>query len=149
MRPAKLILVYAVLSYLLGVELGYACTCMAPRTVEEALGKSSAVFIGRVTRIYRPVLDKLGLTETYGYRVKFEIKKRWKGPSSKTLVVTTRLSGEACGYPFEENKEYLVYVVNQPADIQTGICTGTKDVAGAELEIEQLDRLLESRTQLL
>ena len=63
---------------------------------------------------------------------------------TKTIVVTTRLSGEACGYSFEENKEYLVYVVEKPADIQTGICTGTKDLADAELEIEQLNRLFET-----
>lgn len=147
MRAAKLILVNALLSYLFGVGPGYACTCMAPRTVEKAVAKSSSVFTGRVTKIYRPFLDRLGITKTYGHRVKFEIKKRWKGPISKTAIVTTRLSGEACGYPFKENKDYLVYVVHEPADIQTGICTGTKDMTGAESEIEQLDRLLENKSQ--
>ena len=127
----------------LGLETGHACVCEAPRTVEEAFAKSSAVFVGKVTKIYRPFLDRLGITRTYGHRVKFEIKKRWKGPITKTIVVTTRLSGEACGYPFKENKEYLVYVVDEPADIQTGICTGTKDLADADLEIEQLNRVVE------
>lgn len=117
---------------------------MAPPTVEEAVANSSAVFTGRVTRIYRPFLDRLGITKTPGHRVEFKINKRWKGPVTKTIVVTTRLSGEACGYPFEENKQYLVYVVDEPADIQTGICTGTKDMAAAPLEIEELNRLLET-----
>jgi hypothetical protein len=135
------------MTYFLGVGLGHACTCEAPRTVEEAFAKSSAVFIGRVTKIYRSFLDRSGITKTYGHRVKFEVKKRWKGTISKTIVVTTRLSGEACGYPFEKNKEYLVYVVDEPADIQTGICTGTKDMAGAELEIGQLNRLIENSSQ--
>ena len=147
MRPARLIFVSAVLTCVLGGGLGYACTCMAPRTVEEAFGKSSAVFIGRVTRIYRPFLDRLGITKTHGHRVEFEIKKRWKGPVTRTIVITTRLSGEACGYPFEENKEYLVYVVDEPADIQTGICTGTKDTIGAKREIAQLNRLYEKQSQ--
>ncbi len=147
MRPTRLILVCTVLICFLGAGLGYACTCMAPRTVEEAVAKSSAVFVGKVTRIYRPFLDRLGITKTSGYRVEFEIKKRWKGPVTRTIVVTTRLSGEACGYPFEENKEYLVYVVDEPADMQTGICTGTKATAGAELEIAQLNRLYEKQSQ--
>ena len=47
--------------------------------------------------------------------------------------------------PFEENKEYLVYVVIEPKDIQTGICTGTKNIAEAEQEMKQLDKILESR----
>jgi hypothetical protein len=59
------------------------------------------------------------------------------------MVVTTRLSGEACGFPFEDKKEYLVYVASGPADIETGICTGTKNVVDAEPEMEQLDQLLE------
>ncbi len=147
MRRAKLIFVCAVLSCFLGAGQGYACTCMAPRTVEEAVAKSSAVFVGKVTRIYRAFLDRLGITQTPGYRVEFEIKKRWKGPVTRTIVITTRLSGEACGYPFEENKEYLVYVVDEPADIQAGICTGTKDTVGAKREIEQLNRLVENRSQ--
>ncbi|NIQ39664.1 MAG: hypothetical protein GTN81_13890 [Proteobacteria bacterium] len=136
-----------VFSVFLGEGLAYGCTCMPPRSVEEAYGKSFAVLIGRVTKIRRPFLDRLGIKKTYGHRVEFQIKKRWKGPKSKTITATTRLSGEACGYPFEVNKDYLVYLVHEPEDIQTGICTGTKDVASAEAEIEQLDRLRASRAQ--
>ena len=63
---------------------------------------------------------------------------------SQSTVVTTRLSGEACGFPFEEKKEYLVYVVTEPKDIQTGICTGTKNIAEAEQEMKELDKLLQT-----
>jgi hypothetical protein len=58
------------------------------------------------------------------------------------MEVLTRLSGEACGFPFELNKEYLVYVVTEPMDIQTGICTGTKNIADAEHEMKQLDEIV-------
>jgi hypothetical protein len=118
---------------------------MAPATAAEALQKSSAVFRGRVVKIYRSFLDRVGITSTAGYRVQFEITKQWKGASSKSTVVITRLTGEVCGFPFEENKEYLVYVVTEPKDIQTGICTGTKNITEAEQEMEQLDKLLKSR----
>jgi hypothetical protein len=130
-------------TFLMGVEGGHACTCMAPATVTEAFEKSSAVFRGRVTKIDRPFSDRASITRSGNHRVKFDVTKRWKGPRSKRMVVTTRLSGEACGFPFEEKKEYLVYVASGPADIETGICTGTKNVVGAEPEMEQLDQLLE------
>jgi hypothetical protein len=102
-------------------------------------------FRGRVVTIYRSFLDRVGITNTAGYRVQFEITKQWKGTASKSIVVITRLTGEACGFPIEENKEYLVYVVTQPKDIQTGICTGTKNIAEAEQEMQQLDKILENR----
>lgn len=123
----------------------HACTCSAPADTAEALSRSAAVFRGKVTEISRPWLDWIGLTQTGSYQVHFEILKQWKGAPARSSVVTTRLTGEACGFPFAINKEYLVYVVTEPKDIQTGICTGTKNIAEAEREIKQLDQLLERR----
>lgn len=143
MRLARFaLLMCAVASWFMVVARGYACTCMAPATAAEALEKSSAVFRGRVTQIYRPSWDRVEITRTGNHRVEFEITKRWKGAQSKSIALNTRLSGEACGFPFEEKKEYLVYVAPGPTGIETGICTGTKSIAGAELEMEQLDQLV-------
>ena len=147
MRRARLMLMGLIVSYVVTIEPAYACTCMAPATAVEALQKSSAVFRGRVVTIYRSFLDRVGITNTAGYRVQFEITKQWKGTPSKSIVVITRITGEACGFPFEEKKEYLVYVVTEPKDIQTGICTGTKNIADAEQEMKELDKLLENRPQ--
>ena len=36
-----------------------------------------------------------------------------------------------------------MYVVTEPKDIQTGICTGTKNIAETEQEMKELDKLLE------
>jgi len=132
---------------LVGVELGQACTCMAPATATEALNNSSAVFRGKVTRIYQSFWDTAGFTRTGNYRVKFEVTKRWKASQARNIVVVTRLSGEACGFPFEEKKEYLVYVAPGPAGIETGICTGTKGVLGADLEMGQLDQLVKEKSR--
>jgi hypothetical protein len=63
-------------------------------------------------------------------------------------VVVTRLTGEACGFPFEEKKEYLVYVASGPSNIETGICSGTKSIVGAEPEMEQLDQLARRSSQV-
>jgi hypothetical protein len=138
-------LIWLVGTWFLLTEPAQPCTCMAPATAAEGLQKSSTVFRSRVVRIYRSLFDRLGITNTAGYRVQFEITKQWKGAQSKSTVVITRLTGEACGFPFEENKEYLVYVVTEPKDIRTGICTGTKNITEAEQEMEQLDKLLKSR----
>ena len=119
-----------------------ACSCAAPATTAEALKRATAVFRGKVIKISVPTLDWIGLTRTGAHRVKFEILKQWKGPSAETTVVVTRLTGEGCGFPFEEQKEYLVYVVAELKHTQTGICTGTKSIADAEQELEQLDELV-------
>jgi hypothetical protein len=140
-------LIGLIVSYVVAIEPAYSCTCMAPATAAEALQKSSAAFRGRVLTIYRSFFDRLGITNSAGHRVQFEITKQWKGTPSKNIVVITRLTGEACGFPFEEKKEYLVYVVTEPKDIQTGICTGTKNIAEAEQEMKQLDKLLQTNPQ--
>jgi hypothetical protein len=59
-------------------------------------------FRGRAVAIYRSFFDRVGITNTAGYRVQFEITKQWKGARSKSTVVITRLTGEACGFPFEK-----------------------------------------------
>jgi len=104
--------------------------------------RSTAVFRGRVSEISRPFWDRIGLTNSGSHRVTFAVVKQWKGTPSKSIEVATRLTGEACGFPFEEKKEYLVYVVTEPKDIQTGICTGTKTIIEAEQEMKQLDGIV-------
>ena len=140
MRRATFILMCAI-GCVITAEPAQACTCSGPATPAEGLKRSAAVFRGRVTEISRPFLDRLGLTKTGGHRVEFEVLKRWKGASSRSAAIVTRLTGEACGFPFEKNKEYLVYAVTEPSDIQSGICTGTKNIADAEQEMKELDRL--------
>jgi hypothetical protein len=143
MRPAKfLIFICALVFCFMQTAPAQACTCAAPATTAEAFKRSTSVFKGRVIKISVPSLDWIGLTRTGAHRVKFEILKQWKGPSSETTVVVTRLTGEGCGFPFEEQKEYLVYVVAELKHIQTGICTGTKSIADAEEEMKDLDELV-------
>ena len=119
-----------------------ACVCAAPAGPAEGLNRSSAVFRGRMSEISLPFLDRIGLTTSGCHRLKFAVVKQWKGTTSKTVEVTTRLTGEACGFPFELNKEYLVYVVAEPRDVQTGICTGTKSITDAEPKMKQLDEIV-------
>jgi hypothetical protein len=146
MRRASFILLMCAIALCVnGIEQAHACTCAAPATTAKALKRATAVFRGRVVKISIPSSDRIGLTHTGAHRVKFQILKQWKGPTSETSVVVTRLSAEGCGFPFEEEeeeKEYLVYVVAEPRQIQTGICTGTKSIAEAEQEMKELDEIV-------
>lgn len=81
-----------------------------------------------------------GLRPRPGQQVRFAVSRRWKGARSRTVMVRTRLIGEACGYPFEPGKEYLVYVMAD-REIQTGICTGTKRIEEAAEDLKHLEQL--------
>lgn len=142
MKTAVRILCYTAVILAISANLAQACTCAAPAGPAEGLKRSTAVFRGRVSEISRPFWDRIGLTNSGGHRVKFAVVKQWKGTASKSIEVATRLTGEACGFPFEEKNEYLVYVVTEPKDIQTGICTGTKNIIEAEQEMKQLDEIM-------
>ncbi|MSP38156.1 MAG: hypothetical protein EXR70_06665 [Deltaproteobacteria bacterium] len=102
------IVVGALALLLVAAPSAQACSCAAPAHPAEALKRSTAVFSGRVVAIDRPFLDRLGVTNSGSHRVKFEIRQRWKGAPAKNAEVVTRLSGEACGFPFAPEQEYLV-----------------------------------------
>jgi hypothetical protein len=120
-------------------SLAQACSCAAPATAQEALERASAAFSGQVTQLRKPFLDRLGLTDTGGHEVTFRVIRAWKGVAGSEVVVQTRLTGEACGYPFVRGTAYLVFVREIPPGIETGICTGTRDLAGADEEVRALE----------
>lgn len=117
-----------------------ACSCVQP-TPEIAYQRASQVFMGRVTDIDKPWLDRLGLTNSGLQQVHFEVSKRWKGSPAATVTVRTRVTGESCGYAFRTGQTYLVYAVDN-ADPVTGICTGTKDLTHADGDLRVLDALV-------
>ena len=101
------------------------------------------MFAGAVTEVDEPFWDWIGLSNSGSHDVTFQVTKRWKGAASVTETLRTRLTGEACGYPFEIGGTYLVFVAPGPTeDLETGICSGTRDLAGAEEDVATLDRLV-------
>jgi len=80
----------------------FACSCVMPGAPSEALKEAKAVFSGTVTDIDRNFTG-------YGYKVKFDVEKVWKGISDKTAVVFTGMGGSDCGYRFKEGEKYFVY----------------------------------------
>lgn len=103
----------------------YACSCAAPGTPEEAMAESELVFLGTVTSIGPS--DEVGLLE-----VDFDVATVWKGPEAETISLTTQQDTAACGYPFEERVEYVVYSWN---GVDVARCSRTAPVehAGEDL----------------
>jgi len=125
-------------------SLALACSCEQP-SADKAYERATAVFAGTVTGVEEPFWVRLGLSEPGAHDVTFQVTKRWKGADAASATVRTRLTGEACGYPFQVGGAYLVFVAPGPAEgLETGICSGTRDLAGAEEEVDILDGLAAS-----
>ena len=103
----------------------YACSCAPPGTPEEALAESELVFRGTVTSIGPS--DEAGVLA-----VKFDVAAVWKGSEAETISLTTQQDTAACGYPFEERVEYVVYSWN---GVDVARCNRTAPVehAGEDL----------------
>jgi len=142
MKRAAAMILGTMLTLVLGTEPAQGCSCAAPAGPADGLNRSTAVFRARVSEIRRPFWDRIGLTNSGGYRVTFVVLQHWQGAPGTSIELATRLTGEACGFRFEVNKEYLVYAVAKPEDLQTGICTGTKNIDDAAQEMEQLDEIV-------
>lgn len=74
----------------------------------------------------------------------------WKGPQRETLEVYTPSYGAACGYPFTEEQEYLVYAYwrNQGTPPRPGLkvdlCSSTIPLSNAGEDLALLGKLGES-----
>jgi hypothetical protein len=61
----------------------------------------------------------------------------WKGPEQETLEVSTPVSGSACGYPFKEGQEYLVYADGKQ-ELKVDLCSETKLLSKAGVNLQTL-----------
>jgi len=71
------------------IPSAFACSCPIPGTPDEELKEATAVFSGIVTGVERNLTG-------YGYKVKFDVEKTWKGISEKSVVVSTGVGGGDC-----------------------------------------------------
>lgn len=118
---------------LLSAKDTFACSCMVPPETEKAFQESSVVFIGRVENVLESPLKK-GMKE-----VRFALMSSFKGTEevqeTRTVVVYTAFTEEACGYSFTPGQEYLVFGTGTPASFQVSFCSRTKilDLARADV----------------
>lgn len=101
-----------------------ACSCVMPGTPNEALKEATAVFSGMVTDIDRNLTG-------YGYKVRFDVEKIWKGIFDKTVAVSTGIGGGDCGYAFKEGERYFVYAFGDVSSLAANICSRTRLLSAA------------------
>lgn len=111
-----------------------ACECTPPPPPKKAAAKSDAVLSGKVI-----ALDAMNGRWA---KVTVEVAASYKGDAMKSTVLYTSKDGDACGYPFEAGKSYLIYA--ELADnegekvLRTTLCTRTRPLADAVEDLKEL-----------
>jgi len=111
-----------------GCQEAFACSCTGPDPPAEAFEKSKTVFSGQVIGINSTESGKL---------VTFHVDRAWKGVSNNTITASTPFNSAACGYEFEQGKEYLVYSNSDVVALVVYLCSRTQplDEAASDLAI--------------
>ncbi len=137
-KPFLIVLLLGAMQ-LIPLQSAFSCDCPAQPSFDDALAKSSVVFLGRV--------EEIG---TSGYKKGFvQIKlfaiKKFKGfeelPTNDIVVMYTPAGQEQCGYKFQNGFEYIIYATGNPAFLQTGACSRTEVLEKAQLDEQRLLRL--------
>ena len=115
----------------------HACSCAGGRSPTDELNSSTAVFSGKVVSIEVPNTGPT-TNSNMPVHVSLNVSTVWKGPSYKTLVLTTALSDVSCGYSFEQGGQYLVYAYGPADKLETGLCTGTKLLSNGQTDLAVL-----------
>ena len=137
---ASLILAVLGVVFLLPPQCAYACSCAGfegsqREIVERALSSSEAVFSGEVMDFEKGTDSSMyGPIET----VSFRVSEVWNGPERGTLEVSTPSQDTACGYPFKEGQEYLVYADEGKQGLQVNACGPTQRLTEAQADLEVL-----------
>jgi hypothetical protein len=131
--------VVVVLLLLSGAVGAQACSCVGPSPICSTYFGSPAIFRGMVLErtVERPPVQTVknldGSTSQIfsGGRVKvrLSVSEAFRGAEGKSeLTVYTEEQGSACGFPFEEGKEYLVftYASKDGGELSTSHCLPTR-----------------------
>lgn len=127
----------------------WACSCMNPPEVKEALENSAGVFTGTVLSIENNI-DTVQWGDTVVYHpttltVTIQLETDYKNGGEKTsriIKVKTKRSSAACGYPFQVGSKYIVYAYQNKEDgmFWANICSRTKPYDTEE--VARLDALV-------
>jgi hypothetical protein len=136
-----------------GASPSDACICVKSEGLEADFREAGAVFAGRVIAL--EIHTHPGDDERTEYTVAiFAVERRWRGPTSKRIRVTTCGTQEmicTCGSDFVLGGRYLVFAEGK--ELWAGSCGRTKrlglkirehpelDWLGAEDLVKQLDAM--------
>ncbi len=134
----------ASLCSLLAMTNALACSCMPhpedpEAAVKQAWPEADAIVSGTV-------VSSSIVKETEGVEqveVVLEVRRRWKGPAGPRLKVRTPTSSAACGYNFEQQRQYVVFARRDPASnvYSTGLCSLTQPAIDTAPLAEALGRM--------
>jgi hypothetical protein len=103
-------------------------------SLKEQYNSADVIFIGRVVEIFRITNVKIE------YKYVFEVIKDYKGINTKDITIKTGSGGGDCGYRFNDGDIYLVYAYGD-SEYTTSICTRTKHISNAALDLKFLDKI--------
>lgn len=110
-------------------NIAFACSCAGPRSASEVYQDSDAVFVGKAVDISKE--DRFNM-------VQFDVDMAWKGVPDDSVMLLTADSDAACGYDFEQGRDYLVYAHAGPKYLETGLCGRTQPFEGAFQDLAYL-----------
>jgi len=126
----------AAAAWLAAPRIVHACSCRPPKPPVQALGDADAVFIGVAVSMTTAPRGKV----RYGFRV----SRTWKGARTKAVDLQTHSQSSACGRSFQLGTTYLVYARAGDGGWVDGLCSRTRPLSRALLDIEALDRFVGS-----
>ena len=135
MKKLFLIFVVVLSLFLLNLDFATACSCIE-QSVSQQIAQSEFIFIGKVTKINRPIFT---LDSSDPIKVTLDVSKGFKGSFGDSIAVLTTQDSASCGYSFEENGEYLVYATSENGNLNTNLCTGTKRLDEANEDLAELN----------
>jgi Tissue inhibitor of metalloproteinase len=117
--------------------LAQACKCAPePLPVRRSLQSLTMVFRGKVLGVETVENGAMKFR-----RVKFVLKRSWKGSEQPYVAIATGMGNGDCGYQFIQGKEYLVYAKGTDRNLETQNCTRTKLWQGVtRRELRQLGK---------
>lgn len=129
-------------------QAGYACSCVPPKPVQDAVDDAQAVFAGKVLRIeetspatqfLRDIAENFTDDPAFPERsVVLQVTSTWKGVSQSQVVVKTGMGGGDCGFEFSAGQSYLVYAHGDGNDLHTSVCSRTTELAAASEDLSVL-----------
>jgi Carboxypeptidase regulatory-like domain len=130
---------------LLGARCGLACSCAGPIPVCSVYWTTDVLFLGHVVQVEHVYNEppeekivggkKMTLIGPGQNLVHFAVTKSYRGTPGAQLIVHTNDQGSACGYAFEQGRDYLVYAFSgSNGELSTSHCTRTHEVSSPEAD---------------
>jgi hypothetical protein len=117
-------------------SLAHACSCGGPNPICSSFWQSPAIFRGTVVELtllrdVREVKNLDGTTSSIvgpgKYKVRFRVSETFRGEAQEEIAVYTADQGSACGFPFKNGVEYIVFTYENKTtgELSTSSCSST------------------------